>query len=159
MDKIAVIRQELGERWIPEIYLNNVRPLRTRSFEMDISERENTTEIFETLLGWELRVGNRRFACPTLETARYLQIFARLGCRNFAVPYDITAIPPLTELLESAWLETERSMSLHLSGGSPQMNGKQRARLIRAMREEIAKAGAGELMPLFNKSTKQRNDQ
>ncbi len=159
MDHIAVIRQELRERWIPELYLEKVRPLRTRSFEMEISERENTTEIFETLLGWELRVGNRRFACPTLETARYLQVFARLGCRNFAVPYDITAIPPLIELLESAWLETERALSQHLSSSSPQMKGKRRARLIRAMREEIAKAGAGELMPLFNKPTKQRNDQ
>ncbi len=156
MDQIAVIRQELGERWIPELYQAKIRPLRTRSFEMDISERENITEILETLLGWELRVGKRRFACPTLETARYLQIFSRLGCRNFAVPYDITAIPPLTELLESAWLGTERSISLHLSAGTPQMKGKWRAKLIRTIREEIAKAGAGELMPLFNRPTKQR---
>ena len=159
MDQIARIRQELGERWIPELYLNKIRPLRTRSFEMDISEREQVTEILETLLGWELKVGHRRFACPTVETARYLQVFARLGCRKFAVPYDITAIPPLTELLESAWLETERSISLHLAANTPQMKGKWRAKLIRAIREEIAKAGAGELMPLFNKPTKQRNDQ
>lgn len=158
MDQISIIRQKLGEQWIPEIYMEMIRPLRTRSYELEIPERENSTEILETLLGWELKVGRRRFACPTVETARYLQVFARLGCRNFAVPYDITAIPSLTEILESAWLETERSMKVGQSSNTPQTRGKIRAGLIRAMREEIGKAGAGELMPLFNRSTKQRPD-
>jgi hypothetical protein len=36
------------------------------------------------------------------------------------------------------------------------MSGRTRAAVIRQMREEIRKIGAGEMMPLFNKPTRQR---
>ena len=55
MDGINKIRSEIAGDWIPDIYSESIRPLRTRSFEMDIPERENRPEIFETLLGMELK--------------------------------------------------------------------------------------------------------
>lgn len=156
MEAVTKIRQEIGPYWIPDIYVNRIRPLRTRSFEMEIPERENRPEIVETLLGWELKVGRLRIACPNIATARYLQVFARIGCGKVAVPYDITAIPLITDDLEQYWLNTVAAIDSHSSRESPQQKGKIRASVIRAMREGIEKAGAGELMPLFNRSTKQR---
>lgn len=158
MEEVSKIRISLQSDWIPDIYLNQIRPLRTRSIEMDIPERENKTELLETLLGFELKVGSRRIASPNLATARYLRIFARIGCRNIAVPYDITAIPVICNDLERSWITMNDVLETERAGRSPQQLGKLRASVIRLIREEIKKAGAGELMPLFNKSTKQRSD-
>ncbi len=158
MDEVSKIRLALKTDWIPDIYLNQIRPLRTRSIELEIPERENSTEILETLLGFELKVGRRRIASPNLPTAHYLQIFAQIGCRNVAVPYDITSIPLICNDLERSWGRLTMVLEAQGIGRSPQQFGKLRAAVIRLIRDEIKKAGAGELMPLFNKSTKQRND-
>jgi hypothetical protein len=158
MEILAKIRIGIGSDWIPEIYTELIRPLRTRSFEMDIPERENHPEMFETLLGMELKVGRRRFACPDANTARYLYVFACLGCRNIAVPYDITVLGGLADRFEGAWNKTVDVLERRAQGLSPQQKGRVRAALLRSMRDEIKAAGAGDLMPLFNRSTKQRDD-
>ena len=156
MNLIDTIRAHLSEHWIPDTYANRVRPGRTRSHHLDISERENRAEIMFTLLGIELKVGNKRFACPDLSTARYLQVFARLGCRDIAVPYDITQISPVADELETAWQQMLLVIASECTGRSAQTLGKTRAALIRQIRQEITEIGAGNLMPEFKKSTKQR---
>lgn len=158
MDALSNIRSEFERDWIPDIYLNQIRPLRTRSIELEIPERENKTEILETLLGFELKVGSRRIASPNLATARYLQVFARIGCRNIAVPYDITAIPMICNDLERSWEKLLQTVEAGRRQRSAQQLGKLRASVIRLVRDEIKKAGPGELMPLFNISTKQRSN-
>src|SRR5687768_13280491 len=140
MEALANIRTELGSDWIPEIYTESVRPLRTRSFEMDIPERENHPEMFETLLGMELKVGRRRFACPDANTARYLYVFACLGCRNIAVPYDITVLGGLADRFEGSWNKTVDVLERCTDGLSPQQKGRVRAALVRSIREEIKAA-------------------
>ena len=103
MDITAEIKEKLGAEWLPEIYRVKVRTQRTRAHRLELPERENRAVIQHTLLGIELKVGNQRLACPDLSTARYLQVFARLGCQNVAVPYDITKISTLADELESSW--------------------------------------------------------
>jgi hypothetical protein len=157
MQLINTIREQLSEAWIPNIYVQKVRSVRTRSHHLDIPERENRSEIMFTLLGIELKVGNKRFACPDLSTARYLQVFARLGCSNVAVPYDITQISPVADELETAWQRMLLVIANECDGVPAQTLGKTRATIIRQIRQEIAKIGAGELMPEFKRSTKQRS--
>ncbi len=156
MDKLQKFRSDVGENWIPQIYSETIRPMRTRALKLDIPERENEPVIHETLLGIELKIGRRRIACPDVHTARYLQVFSRLGCRDLAVPYDITALPTIADRLNAAWLAVNDALLGYARGVSPQVAGKIRSRAIRLMREEIKKAGAGDLMPLFDRSTKQR---
>ena len=100
---VSAIREKKGEIWLPNVYREKVRSQRTRSYALDIPQRENNPEILYTLLGIELKVGKRRFGCPDLATARYLRVFARLGATEFAVPYDITKISPIADELETAW--------------------------------------------------------
>ena len=156
MNTIATVRETLGDQWIPQIYEEKVRPQRTRSYELDVPERENRTDILHTLLGVELKVGTRRIACPDLSTARYLAVFARLGCTEIAVPYDITVLPALGDELETAWQRTLLVFAGLRKRSTPQARGRERAALIRGIRDAINKIGAGEMMPLFNTSTKQR---
>ena len=150
-------KDRLGRDWLADIYVNEVRPLRTRAFAMDVPERENQTEVAQTLLGYELKVSSTRFLCPNADTARYLQFFARIGCRNVAIPYVITELGGFNKRLSSAWDRFEIIMREITRGLSPQHAGKARAAAIRAIREEIERAGAGELMPAFDRPTKQRS--
>lgn len=141
------IHQTLGDDWLPDLYKTKVRSQRTRSFHLDVTARENKAEILYTLLGIELKVGKRRFSCPDLATARYLRVFARIGCRDFAIPYDITQISPIADELETSW-----QRSLVLTEG----RSSNRTALIKALRNEINAYGPGEPMPLFDRETKQR---
>lgn len=137
-----------ADQWIPEIYREKVRRLRTRSFAMAIAERLNDPLILHTLLGVELKVGKLRIACPELSTARYLRVFARIGCREVAIPYDITAVPGLADELETAWQRTLLTIE--------DASARARNALIKRMREEIEACGAGEMMPEFNTPTRRR---
>ncbi len=156
MEIVSEIREKVGEDWLPIIYKEKVRTQRTRSHRLDIAKRENRAIIQHTLLGIELKVGNKRIACPDLSTARYLQIFARFGCQEVAVPYDITKISTLADELESSWRKSLLLLEQTAKVKTPSVKGRVRSALFRKMREEIDEIGAGSLMPEFNQNTKQR---
>ena len=156
MEFALEIKEKLGEMWLPQIYREKIRTLRTRAYSLEIPERENAVEIQHTLLGVELKVGNVRLACPDLSTARYLRVFASLGCSEIAIPYDITKISHLADELESS----RQLILLHITdltaGKAPSSKGRLRANLIKSIRTELAEIGAGEKIPQFNQNTKQR---
>ncbi len=156
MEIVSDIREKSGENWLPLIYRDKIRTLRTRAFRLDIPTGKNRVEIQHTLLGVELKVGNKRLSCPDLSTARYLQVFARLGCEEIAVPYDITKISTLADELESAWqrilLLFDKAASEKTSAGKSRL----RSALIKEIRLELDEIGAGEKMPQFRQTTKQR---
>jgi hypothetical protein len=97
------IRERLGEAWLPQIYRERILKLRTRSYHFAIEGTPKRVLIQHTLLGVELKIGRKRLLCPDLATARYLSVFARLGSKDVAVPYDITKISQLADELESTW--------------------------------------------------------
>ena len=151
MNLVDEARSELGDLWIADLYREKVRSQRTRSLHLDVPERENVPEILHTLLGIELKIGRRRLACPDLATARYLRVFARLGVRDVAVPYDITRISVIADELETAW----QKMILLLREKGRE-TGRDRSALVRKLRAEISDIGPGEVMPVFDRETKQR---
>jgi len=156
MDVVEDIRNKLADSWLPAVYRDNVRSQRTRAYQLDIQQKEHRPEILHTLLGIELKVGKRRFACPDLATARYLQVFARLGCREFAVPYDITRISSAADELETSWQRTLLLIEKAVNGKPASVAGRLRGTLIKNVRTELEEIGPGELMPVFKQETKQR---
>jgi len=157
MDIAAEICADLGDDWLPEIYRSKVRTQRTRAVRIEVAERENTADIQYTLLGIELKVGRRRFACPDLATARYLRVFARIGVREVAVPYDITKISGIADELETAWQRTLILVDERSHGRSARGVSAVRSKAVKAIREEISEAGAGDPMPAFDRETRQRS--
>jgi hypothetical protein len=153
-EHLDAIRTQMGETWLPEIYRGRILKMRTRAYHFGKVARNPRIEIHHTLLGVELQIGRRRFLCPDLATARYLSIFARAGCKDVAIPYDITQLSYLADELESAW---QRAFLL-LEQEFPNSANKTRTRglLIAKLRTEIAEAGAGTEVPEFRQSTKQR---
>ncbi|MBK6724835.1 MAG: hypothetical protein IPG58_16695 [Acidobacteria bacterium] len=141
----------MAQDWLPAIYEKKIRSQRTRSYKLNIPKKENRADIQYTLLGIELKVGRKRFACPDLATARYLRVFAPIGCNEFAVPYDITKISPAADEIETSW---QRSLVLLERLSSDDVAA--RSTLIKAIRNEIIKIGPGDAMPLFDRDTKQR---
>ncbi len=156
METAAEIREQLDGEWIPAIYRDKVRSQRTRSYHLDIAQTEQRSDIQHTLLGIELKIGNKRFSCPDLSTARYLQVFARIGCQEVAIPYDITKISTLADELEISWHKTLLLFENATKDKIPSAKGRMRSSLIKEIRLEIEEIGAGSLMPEFKQSTKQR---
>ena len=148
---------EIESDSLATIYSQKIRTIRTRSCSLDIPERENEAQILHTLLGIELQIGRRRFACPDLPTARYMRVFARLGCREFAVPYDITKISTLADELETSWQRGLLLLEANAAGLTDRQIKRRRSDYLKSVRQEIAAIGPGEKMPLFNQSTKQRS--
>jgi hypothetical protein len=156
MDITSEIREKLADEWLPVIYREKVRSQRTRAYRLNVEMRENTTDIHHTLLGVELKAGNNRLSCPDLSAARYLQVFARLGCQEVAVPYDITKISRLADELESSWQKILLLLDEAAKEKTASVKGRMRSALIKQIRNEIDEIGAGALMPEFKQSTKQR---
>jgi hypothetical protein len=150
------VQAELKTAWLPHIYRERVRKTRTRAYRFEKLKPKARIEIQHTLLGVELKIGQRRLLCPDLATARYLLVFARTGCEQVAVPYDITKISQLADELESSW---HRMLLLvnHLgSNKSEAFRSRIKQLLLAAIRDEIAAAGAGAPVPEFKQSTRQR---
>ena len=150
------IQQQLGETWLPRIYRERILKLRTRSYHFETANSSARVDIQHTLLGVELKVGRKRFLCPDLATARYLSVFARLGCKDVAVPYDITKISHLADELESSWYRMLLLLEQETKANSPQSRGRLRGLLLAKISSEIADAGPGTRIPEFKQSTKQR---
>ncbi|HEY0004566.1 MAG TPA: hypothetical protein VGB17_07115 [Pyrinomonadaceae bacterium] len=153
---VEQIRDSMGEQWLPCIYIERIMPMRTRSHKLEAATRQDRVLVQHTLLGIELQVGRKRMLCPDLATARYLSVFARAGCTEVAVPYDITRISVLADELESSW---HRMLLLveHLGDArSAGFRSRVRSMLTARVREEIGAAGAGTAIPKFNQNTRQR---
>jgi hypothetical protein len=148
MISIDELKNNLGEFWIPTIYADKIRSNRTRALSMNIPEKPNAPEILHTLLGVELKVGKVRISCPDLSTARYLQVFTRIGVRDVAIPYDISRISTLADDLETGW----QRMALLLADEP----ARTRNAAIKSVRDAINEIGAGEVMPAFDTPTRQR---
>jgi len=152
------IKETLGASWLPRYYRERILPLRTRAHGLQAAAtvKPEQVNVQHTLLGVELKIGRRRITCPDLATARYLATFARAGCTEVAVPYDISRISLLADEIESGW---QRMLLLveHLAGTrNKAYRTRLRNSLITGARREIAEAGAGTLIPQFNQNTKQR---
>jgi hypothetical protein len=150
------IHEQLGETWLPRIYRERVRKLRTRAYHFEKPSASARVVIQHTLLGVELKVGRRRLLCPDLATARYLSVFARIGISDVAVPYDITKISRLADELESSWYRMLLLVEQESRAGSARFKGRLRGLLLAKIRAEIEEAGAGARVPEFTQNTKQR---
>jgi len=150
------IQEQLGETWLPRIYRDRILKLRTRSYHFESAPRSAHVVIQHTLLGVELKVGRRRMLCPDLATARYLSVFARLGCEDVAVPYDITKISHLADELESSWYRMLLLVDQQARAESTRFRARLRGLLLAKIRADILDAGAGTRIPEFRQSTKQR---
>ena len=153
---VEEVKALLGEVWLPRIYVERILPMRTRSHRLPATTKKDAVDVQHTLLGVELKIGRHRMSCPDLATARYLAVFARAGCTDVAVPYDISRISRLADELESSW---HRMLLLieHVAGRREQsFRSRLRNLLVKDARRGIAEAGAGTAIPQFNQNTRQR---
>ena len=152
----ARVKTELSDAWLPHLYRQRIRSKRTRSYRFEGLTNKGRVEIQHTLLGVELKAGRRRLLCPDLATARYLSVFARAGCEQVAVPYDITKISQLADELESSWQRTFLLADHYAAGKAEAFKNRVRRLLVGRIRAEVSEQGAGAAIPDFKQITKQR---
>src|SRR5438445_13590335 len=157
-DLLLDIEETMGDSWLPRIYHKLILKTRTRSYEFPAVQKRVDPQIYHTLLGVELKVGRRRMLCPDLATARYLSVFARIGCRAVAIPYDITRISLIADELDSSWHRMLLISDRLTADRDAAFRARIQRQLIGKVRDEIAKAGAGLRVPEFRQSTKQRSE-
>jgi hypothetical protein len=155
-DYAVRVQAKLKSAWLPHIYRERIRKARTRAYNFEKLKPKARVEVQHTLLGVELKIGQRRLLCPDLATARYLSVFARAGCEEVAVPYDITKISQLADELESSWHRMLLLVDHLASQKSEAFRNRIKQLLLAAIRNEIAEAGAGASVPEFKQSTRQR---
>ena len=85
-----------------------------------------------------------------------MRIFARIGCPQFAIPYDITRISLIADELETSWHKMLLLFDRETSGNERATVGRLRSALVKRLRDEIGEIGPGEAMPAFDRETKQR---
>lgn len=150
------VKTELKDSWLPLIYRERILGVQTRSYHFGALQRSLRVEIQHTLLGVELKVGRRRLLCPDLPTARYLSVFARAGCSDVAIPYDITKISRLADELDSSWHRMLLLADHMAASRTASFKSRIHGLLIAKLRAEISAAGAGAPVPQFKQNTKQR---
>jgi hypothetical protein len=155
-DVVAEVVRLMNGGTVPEIYRERVLGQRTRRFELGAAKAGTDVEVLHTLLGIELKLGQRRLLCPDLATARYLRVFARIGVPSIAVPYDITQVSRLADELESAWHRTQLLAEHAAAGRSDRLHAMVRSKLRERARAEIEALGAGAVRPTFVQTTRQR---
>ena len=146
---VQKIQEQLAETWLPRIYRERILKLRTRSYQFENPNASARIDIQHTLLGVELKVGRKRLLCPDLATARYLSVFARIGCKAVALPYDITKISRLADELESSWYRMFLLIDQEARGESAKVRSRLRGLLLAKIRAELAEAGPGTRVPEF----------
>jgi|SRR5262244_1575389 len=152
-DLLFEIEQTMGDTWLPEIYRQILRS-RTRAYQFPAISHKTKSQIQHTLLGIELKIGRRRMLCPDLATARYLAIFARIGAKAVAIPYDITQISQAADALDSSWHRMFLIGDSLAAGKSTAFRARLRQALIGKVRGEISEAGAGPVVPRFRQDVK-----
>lgn len=155
-DIASEILRQLGRSSLSSIYRDRILTERTRQYELRAPAKSGAVEVLHTLLGIELKIANRRLLCPDLATARYLAVFARMGCDIVAVPYDITKISRIADELESSWHRMMLLVDHFTVGRTERLRTSARRRLLESERAQIAALGAGTKIPKFNQNTKQR---
>lgn len=136
-DIAAQIKQQLGDKWLPHIYAQRVLRLRTRPYTFTKPQPTGRITIQHTLLGIELKIGRQRLLCPDLATARYLSVFARAGCQNVAIPYDITKISHLADELESSWFRMLLLVDQYAQNHTDQLAARLKRLLFGNIRDEV----------------------
>jgi hypothetical protein len=148
-DILAEIERSQGDSFLTRIYSDRVLSQRTRRFKLPSARTGTRPEISISLLGVEIKVGRRRIVCPDRDTARYLAVFVQLGCKEIAIPYDITKVRELADLIEESWEETLRLVDRWCveSKDSSQVS---RSRVLTALREGLQREGSGPDFPPFS---------
>lgn len=131
------IKQQMGEQWLPHIYAQRVLRLRTRPYTFAKPQPTARIDIQHTLLGIELKIGRQRLLCPDLATARYLSVFARAGCQDVAIPYDITKISHLADELESSWFRMLLLVDQYAQKHTDQLAARLKRLLFGNIRDEV----------------------
>ncbi len=133
------IQLEMGR--IEALYRERVLGGRVRI--VSLPGRKCRPRIMDTILGFEIRAGSRKIACPDMASARYLVIFTELGLDRVCIPYDPTRTARILPELEHSFRRVkELSSRAADSQTARRRTGRTYARLrdrLRKVEQSVAK--------------------
>jgi type I restriction enzyme M protein len=84
-------------------------------YSLDLPKPEEPIEIENSLFGWRLQIGKKAIDCSSEAQARYLRVFAELGCDQTLVPKDDAYLSSIMNQWESLFEKAQAALQEHTS--------------------------------------------
>lgn len=127
---------EIGR--IETLYREHVLGGRVRY--VSLPGRKCRPRIMDTFLGFEIRAGSMKIACPDITSARYLVIFTELGLDRICIPYDPTRTARILPELEHSF---RRIKKLSSRNADSQTDRRKTGRTYAKLRDRLRKVERG----------------
>jgi hypothetical protein len=103
----------IGEDNLAIFYKDRIAAVPCYSF--DLPKSEEPIKIENSLFGWRLKIGRKTIDCSSEAQARYLRVFAEMGCDQTLVPKDDAYLSSIVNQWESLFEKAQAALQEHTS--------------------------------------------
>jgi len=107
------VLDRIGEDNLATFYKDRIATV--PCYSLDLPKPEEPIEIENLLFGWRLKIGKKAIDCSSETQARYLRVFAEMGCDQTLVPKDDTYLSSIVNHWESLFEKAQAALQEHTS--------------------------------------------
>jgi hypothetical protein len=107
------ILDRIGEDNLATFYQHRIATV--PCYSLDLPKPEEPIEIENLLFGWRLKIGKKAIDCSSETQARYLRVFAEMGCDQTLVPKDDAYLSSIVNQWESLFEKAQAALQEHTS--------------------------------------------
>ena len=107
------VLDRIGEDNLATFYKDRIATV--PCYSLDLPKPEEPIEIENLLFGWRLKIGKKAIDCSSEAQARYLRVFAEMGCDQTLVPKDDDYLSSIVNQWESLFEKAQAALQEHTS--------------------------------------------
>jgi len=107
------ILDRIGEDNLATFYKHRIAAV--PCYGLDLPKPEEPIKIENSLFGWRLKIGKKAIDCSSEAQARYLRVFAEMGCDQTLVPKDDAYLSSIINQWESLFEKAQAALQEHTS--------------------------------------------
>jgi len=107
------ILDRIGEDNLATFYQHRIASV--PCYSLDLPKPEEPIKIENSLFGWRLKIGKKTIDCPSEAQARYLRVFAEMGCDQTLVPKDDAYLSSIVNQWETLFEKAQAALQEHTS--------------------------------------------
>jgi type I restriction enzyme M protein len=107
------VLDRIGEDNLATFYKHRIAAV--PCYSLDLPKPEKPIKIENSLFGWRLKIGKKTIDCPNEAQARYLRVFAEMGCDQTLVPKDDAYLSSIVNQWESLFEKAQAALQEHTS--------------------------------------------
>jgi len=107
------VLDRIGEDNLATFYKDRIATV--PCYRLDLPKPEEPIVIENSLFGWRLKIGKKAIDCSSEAQARYLLVFAEMGCDQTLVPKDDAYLSSIVNQWESLFEKAQAALQEHTS--------------------------------------------